>query len=115
MGKTTLDTLDELLEGAFDDVDDPDVRYKLRSARQLVQVIQQRHDTLDEAINDAVDDEVHVNTCESHASQVRRWLSPHRGVSKDKLTQYLRAFQLRQELFRKPGREALTHAVRATL
>jgi len=57
MAKTTLDTLDELLEGAFDDVDDPDVRYKLRSARQLVQVIQQRHDTLDEAINDAVDDE----------------------------------------------------------
>jgi transposase-like protein len=32
------------------------------------------------------DDELHVNTCESHASQVRRWLSPHRGVSKDKLT-----------------------------
>jgi len=57
MAKTTLDTLDELLEGAFDDVDDPDVRYKLRSARQLVQVIQQRHDTLDEAINDALDDE----------------------------------------------------------
>jgi len=41
------------------------------------------------------DDEVHVNTCESHASQVRRWLSPHRGISEDKLTQYLRAFQLR--------------------
>jgi len=61
------------------------------------------------------DDEVHVNTCESHASQVRRWLSPHRGISKDKLTQYLRAFQLRRELFRKPGRDALKHAVRATL
>jgi len=28
------------------------------------------------------DDEVHVNTCESHASQVRRWLSPHRGTPK---------------------------------
>ena len=57
MVKTTLDTLDELLEGAFDDVDDPDVRYKLRSARQLVQVIQQRQNTLDAAITDAVDDE----------------------------------------------------------
>jgi hypothetical protein len=57
MAKTTLDTLDELLEGAFDDVDDPDVRYKLRSARQLVQVIQQRQNTLDDAITDAVDDE----------------------------------------------------------
>ncbi|MDS0243906.1 MULTISPECIES: IS1595 family transposase [unclassified Haloferax] len=61
------------------------------------------------------DGDVHVNTCESHASLVRRWLSPHRGVSKDKLTQYLRAFQLRSELFRKPGREALKHAVKATL
>ena len=62
-----------------------------------------------------VDGDVHVNTCESHASLARRWLSPHRGVSKDKLTQYLRAFQLRSELFRKPGREALKHAVEATL
>jgi transposase len=62
-----------------------------------------------------VDGEVHVNTCESHASLVRRWLSPHRGISKDKLTQYLRAFQLRRELYRKPGRDALKHAVRATL
>ena len=61
------------------------------------------------------DGDVHVNTCESHASLARRWLSPHRGVSKDKLTQYLRAFQLRSELFRKPGREALKHAVEATL
>jgi len=61
------------------------------------------------------DGDVHVNTCESHASLLRRWLSPHRGVSKDKLTQYLRAFQLRSELFRKPGREALKHAVKATL
>ena len=60
------------------------------------------------------DDEVHVNSCESHASLVRRWLSPHRGVSKDKLTQYLRAFQLRRELYRKPGRDALKHAIQAT-
>lgn len=61
------------------------------------------------------DEEVHVNTCESHASLTRRWLSPHRGISKDKLTQYLRAFQLRRELYRKPGRDALKHAIRATL
>ncbi|GAB3703596.1 hypothetical protein GCM10028858_20980 [Halorubrum pallidum] len=61
------------------------------------------------------DETVHVNTCESHASLARRWLSPHRGISKDRLTQYLRAFQLRRELYRKPGREALKHAVKATL
>jgi transposase len=53
------------------------------------------------------DEEVHVNTSESHASLSRRWLSPHRGVSKDKLTPYLRAFQLRQRVRRKPGDEAL--------
>ncbi|WP_254533979.1 IS1595 family transposase [Natrinema gelatinilyticum] len=61
------------------------------------------------------DDEIHVNTCESHASLTRRWLSPHRCISKDKLTQYLRAFQLRRELYRKPGRDALKHAIQATL
>jgi len=57
MAETTLNTIDELLEGAFDDVNDPDVRYKLRSARQLLQVVQQRHETLDEAIDDAISDE----------------------------------------------------------
>ena len=61
------------------------------------------------------DGDVHVNTCESHASLTRRWLSPHQGVSKDKLTPYLRAFQLRRELYRKPGEEALKHALDATL
>ncbi|MFC6874965.1 IS1595 family transposase [Halobellus marinus] len=54
-----------------------------------------------------VDGDVHVNTCESHASLARRWLSPHRGVSKDRLTPYIRAFQIRREVFRKPGKEAL--------
>ncbi|GAB7092537.1 IS1595-like element ISH4 family transposase [Halorubrum luteum] len=54
-----------------------------------------------------VDGDVHVNTCESHASLARRWLTPHRGVSKDRLTPYFRAFQLRREVFRKPGKEAL--------
>ncbi|SEO18616.1 transposase [Halorientalis persicus] len=53
------------------------------------------------------DGDVHVNTCESHASLARRWLSPHRGVSKDRLTPYLRAFQLHREVLRKPGEEAL--------
>ena len=53
------------------------------------------------------DGDIHVNTCESHGSLLRPWLSPHRGVSKDKVTPYLRAFQLRQRIYRKPGREAL--------
>ncbi|MDL0137498.1 IS1595 family transposase [Halobacterium salinarum] len=62
-----------------------------------------------------VDGDAHVNTCESHASLLRRWLSPHRGVSKDKLTAYLRPFQLRRRILRKPGREALKEIVRAVL
>jgi hypothetical protein len=62
MAETTLGTIDELLEGAFDDVDDPDVRYKLRSARQLVQVLQQRQDSLDEAVHDAIDDKEIMST-----------------------------------------------------
>jgi len=35
------------------------------------------------------DETVHVKTCGSHASLVRQWLSPHRGISKGCLTQYL--------------------------
>ncbi|WP_435197723.1 IS1595 family transposase [Natronomonas sp. EA1] len=62
-----------------------------------------------------VDGDAHVNTCESHASLARRWLSPHRGVSKDKLTAYLRPLQLRRRILRKPGREALKEIVRAVL
>ncbi|WP_435363833.1 IS1595 family transposase [Haloarchaeobius sp. DYHT-AS-18] len=62
-----------------------------------------------------VDGDAHVNTCESHASLVRRWLSPHRGVSKDKLTPYLRAFQLRRRILRKPGTEALKEIVQSVV
>ncbi len=62
-----------------------------------------------------VDGDAHVNTCESHASLARRWLSPHRGVSKDKLTAYLRSFQLRRRILRKPGRKALKQIVQAVL
>jgi transposase len=61
------------------------------------------------------DDEVHVNTCESHASLARRWLSPHRDGSKEKLTPSLRAFQLRQRIRRKPGGEALKISLETVL
>lgn len=50
-----------------------------------------------------VDGDAHVNTSESHASLVRRWLSAHRDVSKDKLTPYLRVFQLHRRILRKSG------------
>ncbi len=58
-----------------------------------------------------VDGDVHVNTCESHGFLVRSWPSPNRGVSKDKLTPYLRAFQLRRRVYRKPAeRSSENHA-----
>ena len=53
------------------------------------------------------DGDVHVNTCESHASSARRWFSSHRGVSKDKLTSCPRALQLRKCVRGNPGDEAL--------
>ena len=62
-----------------------------------------------------VDGDVHVNTCESHGSLARPWLLPHRGISKDKLTPYLRAFHLRREVFRKPGEEALKTILKTAL
>ncbi len=62
-----------------------------------------------------VDGDVHVNGCESHASLARRWLSPHRGISKTRLTLYFRALHLRRDIYRKPGDEALKHALDAAL
>jgi transposase-like protein len=61
------------------------------------------------------DGDVHVNTCESHGSLARSWLSPHRGISKDKITPYLRAFQLRRCVYRKPGKEALKTILKTAL
>jgi hypothetical protein len=57
MAETTLSTIDELLEGALDDIDDPEARYKLKNAQQLLKVVQQRHDDLGEVVDDVIDDE----------------------------------------------------------
>ena len=43
---------------------------------------------------ESTDGDFHVNTCESHVSLAQRWLSLHRGVSKNKLTPYVRAFMI---------------------
>lgn len=43
MPKTTLDTIDELLEGALNETDDSEVHYKLRNARQLLDVVKQHY------------------------------------------------------------------------
>jgi hypothetical protein len=58
MAKTTLDTIDELLEGVLDETDGSEIHYKLRSARQLVEVVKQRQKNLvDKGILDEVDDD----------------------------------------------------------
>jgi hypothetical protein len=61
MAETTLGTIDELLDGALDDIDDPEVRYKVKSAQQLLKVVQQRHDDLEEVVGDVIDDEDMIN------------------------------------------------------
>jgi len=53
----TLGRIDELLEGAQADVDDPDTIYKIRNARQLVGVLEQRHADLDDALDETITDE----------------------------------------------------------
>jgi len=62
-----------------------------------------------------VNGDTHVNTYESHRRTSDAWLSPYQGVSKEKLPPYLRAFQLRRQIFRKPGQEALKEVVRTVL
>lgn len=62
MVQTTLDTIDELLEGALEDVEGPEARFKIRSARQLVIVAQNNSNTLNVAVQSAVDDETILST-----------------------------------------------------
>lgn len=58
MDKTTLETIDSLLEGVLEETDDSDIRYKVRSARQLVEIVKERHRRLaEEQIGDVIDDE----------------------------------------------------------
>lgn len=54
-----------------------------------------------------VDEDVRIDTSGSHAPLMRRWLSPHRGISKARLTPYFRAFHLRRKVFRKPRKGAM--------
>lgn len=58
MDEGTLETINKLLEGALDEVDDTEVRYKIKSAQQLLHVLQQRHDDLDIAVENVDDQDV---------------------------------------------------------
>ena len=56
----------------------------------------------------------HVNAGESHRHMATRG-SRYRGVSKDELAPYLRAFRLRRRILPNPGRDALKEIVRTVL
>jgi hypothetical protein len=57
MVESTFETMEKLLDGALEEVDNPEVRYKLRSVQQLLRAVQQRHEDLDEALDETVGDE----------------------------------------------------------
>ncbi len=50
MAQPILNTLEELLADAQAEIDDPDTRYKIRTARQLVVILQERQTLHREAI-----------------------------------------------------------------
>jgi transposase-like protein len=74
-----------------------------------------QHETVVHGDGEFADGDVHVNTCESQGSLLRPWLSRHRGLSKENLTLYLRAFDLHQRLRELPGRDALKLMLRKAL
>lgn len=62
MGTQTIATIGEILDGVIEDTDDPQISYKLRNARQLLDVVQQRHEHVNETIEAAdVDEEIVEN------------------------------------------------------
>jgi hypothetical protein len=52
-----LTTMKELLGEVQEDVDNPDAGYKLRTARQLLSVLEQRNEDLSVAVSEAVSDD----------------------------------------------------------
>jgi hypothetical protein len=53
MTGTTIDTIGTLLESAVDETDESEVRFKLRTALQLLTVIDREHDTASKALENA--------------------------------------------------------------
>ncbi|MDB2275772.1 MULTISPECIES: hypothetical protein [Halorubrum] len=57
MAVDVLTTMKELLGEVQEDVDNPDASYKLRTARQLLSVLEQRNEDLSMAVSEAVSDD----------------------------------------------------------
>lgn len=59
MAETTIGTIETLLEGAIEETEDSEISFKLRSALQLLFVIEEQHVAAREAIEEAeIDDEI---------------------------------------------------------
>ncbi|WP_311172336.1 hypothetical protein [Halobellus ordinarius] len=52
MGETTYETIDTLLESVQGEVADPDLVFKLRTARQLLVLLQEREDVGRQALDE---------------------------------------------------------------
>lgn len=52
-----ITTIEELLGEVQEDMDNPDASYKLRTARQLLSVIEQHNEDLTVAVSEAVSDD----------------------------------------------------------
>jgi len=62
MTETTVGTIETMLESALDRAEDPEVRFKLRSALQLLLVVENRHVETREALAEAdVDEELRAD------------------------------------------------------
>ena len=48
MAKSTLETIDELLAGAAENISDQEALYNLNSARQLLAVVEQDYDDVED-------------------------------------------------------------------
>jgi hypothetical protein len=53
MGYTTAERAAELIDGVLQDTDDDEHRFKLRTALQLLEMIQEQHDVADQALADS--------------------------------------------------------------
>ena len=52
-----LMTIEELLEQVQEDIENPDASYKLRTARQMLNILEQRNEDLSVAVSEAVSDD----------------------------------------------------------
>jgi transposase len=73
----------------------------------ILQGMGYRHDYVNHSLREYARGDVHINNCENRASILRRWLSVHRGVSKDNLDTYLSLFQLQRNTNKLPAIEKI--------